>query len=266
MFPRQPQQIDSMAAVRAMFDGYDTGVLVADQYVGRIFNQLADLGVLEDTAIVVSSDHGETLGELNVYGDHQTADECTSHVPMIVKWPGLPSGERNAFHYQFDVFASLLDLAGGKPSSIWDARSFAESLARGEDTGRNHLVVSQGAWTCQRAIRFEQYLCIQTLHDGYHLYPDVMLFDLEADPHEQNDIADEAANLARRGLALLDAWHAEMLPGAARGRDPLENVVAEGGPFHTRGQLAGYLQRLRTTGRADHADRLEARHGCELVG
>ena len=58
----------------------------------------------------------------------------------------------------------------------------------------------------------------------------------------------------------------EMLPGAARGRDPLENVIAEGGPFHIRGQLAGYLKRLRATGRAGHADRLEERHGCDIVG
>ena len=53
---------------------------------------------------------------------------------------------------------------------------------------------------------------------------------------------------------------AQMLPHAARGRDPLENVVHEGGPFHVRGELPAYLQRLRATGRADQAALLAAKY------
>ncbi|NJN52686.1 MAG: hypothetical protein HC809_13955 [Gammaproteobacteria bacterium] len=48
---------------------------------------------------------------------------------------------------------------------------------------------------------------------------------------------------------------------AARGRDPLINTIAEGGPYHTRGKLAAYLQRLEATDRRDAAQRLQARHG-----
>jgi len=39
--------------------------------------------------IIISADHGENLGELNIYGDHQTADQITCRVPLIVKWPGV---------------------------------------------------------------------------------------------------------------------------------------------------------------------------------
>src|SRR3954451_20851221 len=60
-FPRQPVAIDSMAEVRRMFDGYDTGVLYADQHIGQIFNALADQNVLDETAIIISADHGENL-------------------------------------------------------------------------------------------------------------------------------------------------------------------------------------------------------------
>lgn len=126
MYPRQPQQIDNMQAVRQMFDGYDTGVLYADNYVGRIMNLLADLNILEDTAIMISSDHGETLGELNVYGDHQTADQFTSHIPMILKWPGAAANhgkQFDAMHYQIDVTATILELLGIKVPGIWDAKS-----------------------------------------------------------------------------------------------------------------------------------------------
>lgn len=259
-WPRQPQQIPDLAGVRAMFDGYDAGVLVADDYVGRLMDLLDELGVRDDTAIMISSDHGETLGELNVYGDHQTADQFTTRVPMILKWPGLGAGRRAAFHYQIDVTASLLELLGQKVPRGWDGVSFADGLKAGADVGRDHLVVSQGAWTCQRGVRFDDYMLIHTLHDGYHLYDEVMLFDLAADPHEQVNIAAARSDVADRGLRLLAAWRAEMAPEMARGRDPLENVVAEGGPYHVRGQLRGYLRRLRATDRANEAARLAAKH------
>ncbi len=62
-----------------------------------------------------------------------------------------------------------------------------------------------------------------------------------------------------QGRALLARWLAEQMPGAARGRDPHENVMAGGGPFHVRGQLPTYAERLRATGRAALADVLLAR-------
>lgn len=264
-FPRQPQQIPDMEAVRAMFDGYDLGVKVADEYVGRIVALLRELGVGDDTAIMISSDHGETLGELNIYGDHQTADHFTSHIPLILKWPGLGSPrEPSAFHYQIDLSATLLELLGQRVPKSWDGASFAESLKAGRDEGRDHLIVSQGAWTCQRGVRFEDWMLIKTYHDGYHLFEDVMLFDLKSDPHEQHDLATQRPDIVARGLALLDAWHAQMLPNAARGRDPFDNVIAEGGPFHVRGALPAYLLRLKQTGRGDKAERLAQKYASIL--
>lgn len=260
-FPRQPQQIDSADAVKRMFDGYDTGVRYADEFVGRLMNQLADLGIDDDTAVVISSDHGETLGELAIYCDHHTADEFTSHVPMIVRWPGLAAGRRLGLHYQIDVFATLLEMIGGKVSSGWDAASFAAAFESGKQAGRDHLIVSHCAWTCQRAVRFDDYLFLRTYHDGFHDFEDVQLFDLASDPHEQHDLAGREISAARKGAGLLADWRAAMMAGVARGRDPLDNTLAEGGPFHTRGKLDEYLARLRATGRGASAARLEARHG-----
>ncbi len=259
-YPRQPQEMVDMAAVRAMFDGYDTGVLVADECVGRLLELLGQLGVEADTAVMISSDHGETLGELNVYCDHQTADEHTTHVPLILKWPGLGAGRRRALHYQFDVTASLLELLGQSVPDSWDGQSFAASLRAGTDMGRDHLVVSQGAWTCQRGVRFDNWLLIYTLHDGYHLFDDVMLFDLGNDPHEQHDLAAARPDVSGRALTLLTQWYSRMIPHLARGRDPLGNVILEGGPYHVRGELAAYLQRLRATGRSEQAELLRAKY------
>jgi choline-sulfatase len=260
-YPRQPQEMTDMAAVRAMFDGYDVGVLAADRCVGRLLELLADLGVESETAIMVSADHGETLGELNIYCDHQTADEHTTHVPLILRWPGLGAGRCRALHYQIDVAATLLDLLEQRVPQSWDGRSFAGSLRAGADVGRDHLIVSQGAWTCQRGVRFGDWMLISTLHGGYHLFDEVMLFDLKSDPFEQRSLADERADIAAHGLALLSQWHAVAIREAARGRDPLENVILEGGPYHVRGELPAYLERLRATGRDELAEALAKKYG-----
>ena len=259
-YPRQPQEIADMRAVRAMFDGYDTGVWLADRYLGKLLDLLDSLGVLEDTAVMISSDHGETLGELNVYCDHQTADEHTAHVPLILKWPGLTAHRHKALHYQIDVSASLLELLGQTVPERWDGLSFAAHLNAGADVGRDHLVLSQGAWTCQRSVRYGQWLLISTLHDGYHLFEDLMLFDLKNDPHEQHNLASKHPEVVARALQLLAEWQQQMVPHVARGRDPLINVMLEGGPYHIRGQLPAYLERLRSTGRADKAVLLTAKY------
>jgi arylsulfatase A-like enzyme len=186
---------------------------------------------------------------------------------MILFWPGadLANGRKfDAFHYQIDVSATILELLAVKVPDTWDGQSFAEALKRGEDTGREYLVLSQGAWTCQRGVRWDNYLLLQTLHDGYHCWDDVMLFDLDKDPHETNNIAAHAHDLRESGLKRLGAWHGEMMQAPARGRDPLQNVVKEGGPYHTRGRLKAYLARLRETGRSTYADALEEKFATEI--
>ena len=265
-YPRQPQQMNSMADVRRMFDGYDTGVFVADETVGRLMDRLDELGVVGETAVMISSDHGETLGELNVYGDHQTADACTTRVPMILRWPELGAAGKDrverGLHYQIDVTATLLELLGQTVPSRWDGRSFAAGLRKESTGGRDYLVVSQAAWTCQRAIRFGDHHCIFTYHDAYHLYPDVMLFDLAMDPHQQVDLAPTHPQLVAQADGLLTGWLADMMPDAAHGRDPLLHVLSDGGPFHVRGRLADYLTRLRETDRGHLASALIAKYGA----
>ncbi len=261
-FPRQPQEIPDMDAARAMFDGYDLGVWMADEYVGRLLNQLADQG-LDDVVVILSSDHGEALGELNVYGDHQCADYTTTRIPMIVHWPDkFPNKRFKALHYHLDVFATVLDVLGEKVPSKWDGASFAATLS-GEpaDVGREYLVVSQGAWACQRGVRFGDWHYLHTRHDAYHLYPDEMLFNVVNDPHQTDNRIEVEAVAAESARQNLQAWLEENLATAARGRDPFDNVLAEGGPFHVRGQLSDYAERLRNTDRAHLAEQLIAKWG-----
>ena len=85
--------IRTVADARAHMDGYDTGIRYADHYVGKLIDDLKRLGIYDDTVIIVSADHGENQGELNIWGDHQTADHITNRVPLIVRWPGVTDGQ-----------------------------------------------------------------------------------------------------------------------------------------------------------------------------
>ena len=260
-WPRTPDEITCLADFKKWIDGYDVGIHYADHYAGKMFDLLEEEGILDDTLIIISSDHGENQGELNVYGDHQTADYITNRVPFIVAGPGIRQGAVDeGFHYQVDTAPTITELVGGKPAEMWDGRSFLPTLTEGEDTGRPYVVVSQAAWSCQRAVRFDQWMLIRTYHDGLKDFPDVMLFDIDADPHETTNLAADRPEIVGRGLTLLDEWVASMLATSPDKTDPMWNVIEEGGPYHTLNMLEPYLKQLRDTGRGAAADRLAERH------
>lgn len=260
-YPRLPHDIATLGDYQRWIDGYDTGIRYMDDHIGQILAALDEQGALDDTAIIVSSDHGENQGELNVYGDHQTADHITARIPLIIRWPGLPAGRVDrGLHYNLDLPPTVSALLGARTPERWDGRSFAGSLTQGADTGREYLVVSQCAWSCQRSVRFGGHLLVRTYHDGLKGYPPVMLFDVERDPHETHDLAPERPDLVNQGLAILERWHAEMMASSDTDRDPLWTVLREGGPLHTRGWLEEYCQRLEATGRAGLAAELREGH------
>ena len=260
-WPRLPNDIASLQDYKKWIDGYDTGIRYMDDHIGMILDALREQGVIEETIIIVSADHGENQGELNVYGDHQTADHITSRVPLIIRWPGLPGGRVDrGLHYNVDLPPTISDMLGARIPAGWDGQSFAETIQTGTGAGRDYLVVSQCAWSCQRAIRFGPWIVIRTYHDGLKDFPRLMLFNLERDPHELVNLADERPGIVNQGLALLDAWQAEMMISSNSNVDPLWTVMREGGPFHSRGWLNDYCQRLRDSGRAALAERVMARH------
>jgi arylsulfatase A-like enzyme len=264
-----PRQIDSMESVRRWIDGYDTGIRYSDDHVGLLLAALEEQDVLDDLVIIITSDHGENQGELNVWGDHQTADAITCRVPLIIRWPGVADPRVDqALHYHFDWAATLLEMVGSPRPANWDGRSFAPAFRSGQETGRDYLVLSQGAWACQRGVRFraegEEYICLRTYHDGHKMLQPLMLFNLTRDPHEQSDLAGQRPDLVDYAMRLLADWEREQMLTSRTNVDPMMTVLREGGAHHTRGFLPAYLERLRATGRVRHAERLAQIHPDEV--
>lgn len=272
--PRMPPDISSRDDFVTMVDGYDTGIHYMDAHIGKLFDLLRDADVFEETLVVVSADHGENLGELNVYGDHQTADDKACNVPLIVRGPDVESGVDDALRYQLDFPPTLVDLVDGDVPAGWDGRSFAETITDGVDSGREHLVLSQGTWTCQRAVRWDDWLLLKTYHDAFKSdLDDLMLFDLAEDPHETTNLAADRPEVVQTGLSSLQRWVDDRLFEAARGErggnpaaenavtDPMWEVLREKGPYYTWDALEEYVEHLRQTDRSEQAAALLERHG-----
>jgi len=253
--PRYPESIGSMADVRRLIDGYDTSIRYVDDCIGRLVAGLEALGIRENTAILIGSDHGECLGEMGAYGAHQLANEQTVHVPMILSWPGLPSGrEDTALHYSLDVAATTLDLLGITPRASGDGRSFAEGLRQGKSIGREFLVLSHLAQGVQRSVRFQfgdhSYLATRTFHDAFHRLPEWMLFDLDQDPRGLANLVLSHPTVLDRAKELLAEWLTKALEQSEEG-DPLETVLQEG--TEAEAQRESHFRRLETAGQKELA-------------
>ncbi len=262
--PRQPGKITNLTELKSLIDSYDCGIKYMDDKISAIIDLLKKKGLYDDMVIIVTSDHGENMGELGIYSEHATADNITPHIPMLIKWPGMKKGIADGLHYNLDLAPTIAELLGLPAHKRWDGKSYADTLKNGTDCGRDYLVLSQCAHVCQRSVRFDDYIYIRTYHDGYHLFPKEMLFNIKEDFYEQHNLALKNPELCDRACRYLTEWQHDMLMTADSNVDPMWTVIKEGGPHHAKGHLPDYCIRLENTGRADGAKELRAKHPYEF--
>jgi arylsulfatase A-like enzyme len=199
MYPRDLGEIKDMADLKKMVDNYDIGIRYMDENIGMLFDRLEQLGVMDELIIIVSADHGENMGHLGIYGEHNTANHGTCRIPMIIRWPGMVSGHvDHGLHYHLDLAPTLAELLNLPAMPIWDGQSYAGVVTEGADCGREYLVVSQCAHVAQRGVRFGDWMYIRTYHDGFHLFDRDMLFNLREDPYEQHNVAQVNMDVVRK--------------------------------------------------------------------
>jgi len=276
-----PDAITTRGDFEKLVNGYDGAIAYWDHHLGIILDKLTALGILDETAIVVTSDHGECLGENGCYGDHPMANEPSHHVPMVVRWPGvttpLASTQRHpgGLVYHLDLCPTLCDLLGIDVPAGWDGESFAAAIRGKPFAGRDHLVLSAGSYTYQRAVRTSEHLYVRTLHPGCWRLEQQQLYRIAQDPHMSTDLlsasagnggaadGSDPASLARRLEALLGDWREQHLTLNGPQADPMEARRYEGpaDAFYA----PGYEKRLIATGRRHLADDLRRRLGSDWV-
>ena len=289
-----PDAIRSRGDFERFVDGYDGAVAYWDHHLGILMQELADLGIAEETAVIVASDHGECLGENGCYGDHPMANEASHHVPMVIRWPGvttsLPEDRRHVpgLVYQLDLCTTVCELLGIEVPAGWEGESFAPAVRGAPFAGRERLVLSHGAYTYQRAVRTTEHLYVRTLHPGCWRLEHEQLYEIERDPQmavnllaapagtpgapgasgalrapgAQRDPPDpEAVAAALAGV--LEGWREEHLTLRDPFPDPMEARRYESPPeaFH----VPSYEMRLTRTGRRHLAEDLDRRLHSDWV-
>lgn len=193
--PRPPDEVRAELAV------YFAVIAHLDEQVGRILAALKETGQLEHTVVIFSSDQGLALGSHGLIGK-QNLYEHTFGVPLILRGPGVPRGQRLAAAcYLRDLFPTTCELAGVAIPETVQGRSLAPILSGKAKSVHPHVI---GCFTgTQRAIRDDRWKVIW--------YPQAkreQLFDLANDPDELHDLSAEprhAATLTEL-KARLAAW------------------------------------------------------------
>lgn len=199
---------------------YDGETAYMDRHLRTIFKALAP--VQDDTLVVLTADHGEILDEQMGFFDHHGLYEGDIHVPLIFYWPKkLPAGKRvKGFVQNVDLAPTFLDLAGIPDKDAMEGVSLLPSVFGLRDGNYDTLYLSEATWEVKRAIRNERWKLIDSIEQDPHGRPMQELFDLHADPTEQNNIADQHPEKVQELKAKLDAWVAKRLAETGRAEDP----------------------------------------------
>ena len=110
-------------------DLYDAEIWFTDKHFGRMLDELRTLGLWQRTAIVVVSDHGESLGEHGILAHGYHLYRPQTKVPFIVRVPGLPPQRVTAPVGHVDLAPTLLNLVRGPQEPSFLGRSLVDLLA-----------------------------------------------------------------------------------------------------------------------------------------
>jgi len=196
---------------RAIIDKYDESILYLDANLGRLFAELRRRGTLDNTVVVVTSDHGESWGEHGMmYHGHSLYYE-TLHVPLIVRYPARAAvGRRESSPVGVQqLSATIADLVGLGPSAFPGTSLFAphaEAQPVLAEVARRSMVAAN--WPSSRG------WLASVLTDRWQLIRrqtgEVELFDLQADPKQERNLAVQPG--AASALVYLDSALSTLAP------------------------------------------------------
>jgi choline-sulfatase len=174
-FPRTPR------------GAYDAEIAYADAQVGRVLDQLERDGRLADTLVVVVGDHGEMFGEHGEQTHGFFIYEGATRIPLIMAGPGVPSRVVREQVRLVDVMPTALGLLGAATGAPMQGVDMMP-LARGESLG---LVAYSESWSARYHYGWSE---LRALQDGRFKYigaPRPELYDLERDPGERDNLAEQ---------------------------------------------------------------------------
>ncbi len=189
-------------AVRTHKAEYYALITHLDAQVGRLLAALEKTGKADNTVIMFTADHGLSMGRHGLLGKQSLYDHSV-RVPLVISGPGIPKGATNGQDvYLQDVMATALDLAGAEKPDYVEFNSLLPLIQEKE----KGLEAVYGAYVdFQRSIRKDGYKLVL-----YPKIPQMLLFDMKADPEEMNDLSVDQPERVNELFAGLQELQREM--------------------------------------------------------
>jgi arylsulfatase A-like enzyme len=214
-------EADGINYGKKLRDRYDGEVTFTDRHVGKLLDFIAQKPWAKRTAIIVTSDHGEALGEHNQYKHGFEVWENLVRVPMFFCVPGLPARRIAQRRSAIDLAPTVLELYGLPKEAKFAGESLVPELLGGEAKPKD-IVVDLPATSNNEKRRGLIHENLKVIGFGDQMFARV--FDLEKDPGELNPITDKEVVSSMRQRLLDYNKTLKEVPAYACGKGCLEGT------------------------------------------
>jgi arylsulfatase A-like enzyme len=180
---RNSGDIPNTEVLMRMRELYYASITLVDKNVGKILNSLGELGILDDTLVIFTSDHGEMLGDYGLYQKALPFDRA-SRIPFVARYPEKikPGTVRSEFVDLNDILPTILDVTSIDYPGDYDLPGesiFAEDPVRDREVQYVENGREGRRWVFMRDKRYKYV---------YFYCGKEALYDLESDPEELNNL------------------------------------------------------------------------------
>lgn len=231
------QHLGEIPNLDYLADLYDAEIASLDAEIGCLVERLAELGILDDTLLVVFGDHGEVMTEHDSWFDHAGLYDAVTHVPLMIRDPRrIRPGWHDSLVQLVDVFPTVAELAGLSAPPDIDGMSLLPMIDGARREHRDAVFLSECTWQATRGVRTADWKLIRCWDPGIYSSPGLELYHLPSDPHEQVNLATTQLDTAATMDKQLSQWLDAQLQDRS---DPFDDVLAVGLPAVAR--LRGVL-------------------------
>lgn len=196
---------------RQLIHGYYASTSYVDAQIGKVMDSLDELGLAENTIVVLWGDHGFHLGDLGIWTKHTNYEEA-NRIPLIFVAPGVtePGSVTGQLAESVDVYPTLAELAGlpapTGPQPI-DGLSLVSVLRDPDARVRDHAFHVFPKGKLGRAIRTSRYRYVEWKRPGDSRdTAEIELFDYETDPLERRNLAADNPGIVAELTKILSSY------------------------------------------------------------
>jgi arylsulfatase A-like enzyme len=233
-FPPSSTKNMSEADFRCVKAGYAGECSLVDAWVGRFMDALEEKGVLDDTIVVFTSDHGGMMGEQGeVHKASNRLRNQVTQVPLLIRHPkGEAAGARvKGFVQHQDIMPTVLSMMGEDVPERCNGRTIWPLAVEGSDSDVEQIITCFGWHASVRNAKWN-YIAPWSDVPEQRQPSRIELYDLENDPEELTNVIDEHPEVA----AQMHAWMEDYLV-AHRGEGTGDLGPGQTGPEHDQAYI-----------------------------